>query len=186
MSDPSKISSKYFTNDKDYIIKDSLTGELLSNPNIIYYPQYNFIYDKTQLNSSNVRLVCGGGSGHEPSHSGYITKGMLTSAVCGDIFSSPSCKNIIKAIEKIYSDSGVILIVKNYSGDVINFSLACELFKNLGKKIFVKMFEFVALFLKQKVRFFLILSKKIWTFPLLTKQDKMPQKSIILLIFHLI
>jgi len=135
MSSPTKISSKYFTNSKDNIIKDSLTGELLTNPNIIYYPQYNFIYDKTQLTSSNVRIVCGGGSGHEPSHSGYITKGMLTCAVCGDIFSSPSCKNIINAIEKIYSDSGVILIVKNYSGDVINFSLACELYKNLGKKV---------------------------------------------------
>ena len=131
----SKITSKYFTNSKDEIIKDSLTGGLLSNPNLIYYPQYNFIYDKSQLNSNNVRLVCGGGSGHEPSHSGYVSKGMLTCAVCGDIFSSPSCKNIINAIEKIYSDNGVIVIVKNYSGDVINFSLACEIFKNNNKKV---------------------------------------------------
>ena len=131
----STITSKYFTNSKDEIIKDSLTGGLLSNPNLIYYPQYNFIYDKSQLNSNNVRLVCGGGSGHEPSHSGYVSKGMLTCAVCGDIFSSPSCKNIINAIEKIYSDNGVIVIVKNYSGDVINFSLACEIFKNNNKKV---------------------------------------------------
>ena len=131
----STITSKYFTNSKDEIIKDSLTGGLLSNPNLIYYPQYNFIYDKSHLNSNNVRLVCGGGSGHEPSHSGYVSKGMLTCAVCGDIFSSPSCKNIINAIEKIYSDNGVIVIVKNYSGDVINFSLACEIFKNNNKKV---------------------------------------------------
>jgi dihydroxyacetone kinase len=60
---------------------------------------------------------------------------MLTCAVCGDIFSSPSCANIIKAIEKIYCDAGVIIIVKNYTGDVINFSLACELFKSQNKKV---------------------------------------------------
>ena len=60
---------------------------------------------------------------------------MLTCAVCGDIFSSPSCANIIKAIEEIYSDSGVIIIVKNYQGDIINFSLACELFKSQNKKV---------------------------------------------------
>ena len=60
---------------------------------------------------------------------------MLTCAVCGDIFSSPSCANIIKAIEEIYSDSGVIIIVKNYQKNIINFSLACELFKSQNKKV---------------------------------------------------
>lgn len=131
----SKIQSKYFVNSKTSIIQDSLTGQCLTNENIVYYPEYNFIYDKSILGTKQVRLVCGGGSGHEPAHGGFVLEGMLTCAVCGDIFSSPSCANIIKAIEEIYSDSGVIIIVKNYQGDIINFSLACELFKSQNKKV---------------------------------------------------
>jgi dihydroxyacetone kinase len=92
-------------------------------------------YDKSILKTNQVRLVCGGGSGHEPAHGGFVLEGGLTCAVCGDIFSSPSCKSIIKAINEIYSDSGVIIIVKNYTGDIINFSLACELFKSQNKKV---------------------------------------------------
>lgn len=131
----SKVNSKYFINSKDSIIQESLTGQCLTNENIVYYPEYNFIYDKSVLQTNQVRLVCGGGSGHEPAHGGFILEGMLTCAVCGDIFSSPSCANIIKAINEIYSDSGVIIIVKNYTGDIINFSLACELFKSQNKKV---------------------------------------------------
>ena len=131
----SKIHSKYFINSKDAIIQDSLLGQCLTNKNLVYYPEYNFIYDKSILQTNQVRLVCGGGSGHEPAHGGFVLEGMLTCAVCGDIFSSPSCANIIKAINEIYSDSGVIIIVKNYTGDIINFSLACELFKSQNKKV---------------------------------------------------
>ena len=131
----SKIHGKYIINSKESIIQDSLIGQCLTNENIVYYPEYNFIYDKSILKTNQVRLVCGGGSGHEPAHGGFVLDGMLTCAVCGDIFSSPSCANIIKAIEEIYSDSGVIVIVKNYQGDIINFSLACELFKSKNKKV---------------------------------------------------
>lgn len=131
-----KIEGRYFLNSKESIIRDSLEGQCLCNPDIIYYPQYNIVIDKRQLEiTDQVRLVCGGGSGHEPAHGGYVLNGMLTCAVCGDIFSSPSCANIIKAIEKIYNDNGVIIIVKNYMGDIINFSLACELFKSQNKKV---------------------------------------------------
>ena len=131
----SKINSKYFVNSKDTIIQDSLTGQCMTNENLVYYPQYNFVYNKSVLETNQVRLVCGGGSGHEPAHGGFVLNGMLTCAVCGDIFSSPSCANIIRAINEIYSDSGVIIIVKNYTGDIINFSLACELFKSQNKKV---------------------------------------------------
>ena len=130
------IQGKFFVNSKTSIIQESLKGQCLTNENLLYYPQYNFVIDSAQLESKDkVRLLCGGGSGHEPAHGGYVTKGMLTCAVCGDIFSSPACANIIKAVEKIYTDAGVIIIVKNYTGDIINFSLACELFKSQGKKV---------------------------------------------------
>ena len=130
-----KVHSKYFINSKDSIVQESLMGQCLTNENIVYYPEYNFVYDKSVLKTNQVRLVCGGGSGHEPAHGGFVLEGGLTCAVCGDIFSSPSCKSIIKAINEIYSDSGVIIIVKNYTGDIINFSLACELFKSQNKKV---------------------------------------------------
>ena len=117
------------------MIQDSLTGQYITNEKLVYYPQYNFVYGKSVLETNQVRLVCGGGIGHEPAQGGFVLNRMLTCAICGDIFSSPSCKNIINAIEKIYSDNGVIVIVKNYSGDVINFSLACEIFKNNNKKV---------------------------------------------------
>ncbi len=77
----------------------------------------------------------GGGSGHEPAHSGFVQEGMLTAAVCGDIYSSPSFINIQKAIDLIYSPRGVILLIKNYGGDIINFSLAAEIAKSQGKKV---------------------------------------------------
>ena len=118
--DNSKIFSKYFINSKDSIIKDSLTGQCMTNENLVYYPEYNFIYDKSILETNQVRLICGGGSGHEPAHGGFVLEGMLTCAVNGEIFSSPSCASIIKAINEIYSESGVIIIVKNYTGDIIN------------------------------------------------------------------
>ena len=148
MVEEDPIISKYFVNLKNLAIKENekilsqkdiitecLIGQILSNSNLIYYPENNFIYDKSQLPLNTVKLICGGGSGHEPAHAGFVSPGMLTCAVCGDIFSSPSCANIIKAIEKTYTENGTILIVKNYTGDVINFSMACELFKSQGKKV---------------------------------------------------
>ena len=108
---------------------------MFDKQNIIYYPEYNFIYDKSILETNQVRLVCWGGSGHEPAHGGLVVEGMLTCAICGDIFWSPSCSSIIKAINEIYSDSGVIVVVKNYTGDIINFWMVCELFKSQNKKV---------------------------------------------------
>ena len=111
-----QVHSKYFINSKDSIVQESLMGQCLTNENIVYYPEYNFVYDKSVLNTNQVRLVCGGGSGHEPAHGGFVLEGGLTCAVCGDIFSSPSCKSIIKAINEIYSilKFGEFLIIINY------------------------------------------------------------------------
>ena len=108
---------------------------MFDKPNIIYYPEYNFIYDKSILETNQVRLVCGGGNGHEPAHGGFVLEGMFTCAICGDIFWSPSCSSIIKAINEINSDSGVIVVVKNCTGDIINFGMVCELFKSQKKKV---------------------------------------------------
>ncbi|MDR1377182.1 MAG: dihydroxyacetone kinase subunit DhaK, partial [Synergistaceae bacterium] len=76
---------------------------------------------------SKVGLVSGGGSGHEPSHAGYVGEGMLDAAVAGNVFASPSPDRVLKGIQAADSGKGVLLIVKNYSGDIMNFDMAREL-----------------------------------------------------------
>ena len=73
-----------------------------------------------------VSLLSGGGSGHEPAHSGYVGEGMLAAAVCGDIFASPSTKQIQTACEAVKSEQGYIFIVTNYTRDMLHFGLAAE------------------------------------------------------------
>lgn len=74
-----------------------------------------------------VSLVSGGGSGHEPAHAGYVAKGMLDAAVCGEVFTSPTPDKILSAIKAVDNGDGVLLIVKNYAGDVMNFEMAQEM-----------------------------------------------------------
>lgn len=129
------FKAKFFTNNKENIISESLLGCTYQNQNIIFYKDSNILIDKAQLKHEKVRLICGGGSGHEPAHGGFVAEGYLTAAVCGDVFSSPSYPNIQKAIDLVYSPKGVIILIKNYGGDVINFSLAAEIAKAQGKKV---------------------------------------------------
>ena len=74
-----------------------------------------------------VSLVSGGGSGHEPAHAGYVANGMLDAAVCGEVFTSPTPDKILSAIKAVDNGDGVLLIVKNYAGDVMNFEMAQEM-----------------------------------------------------------
>ncbi len=78
-------------------------------------------------NKGKVALVSGGGSGHEPAHAGFVGKGMLSAAVCGEVFTSPTPDQIVEAIKLADQGAGVLLIVKNYSGDIMNFEMAREL-----------------------------------------------------------
>lgn len=84
------------------------------------------------LPSGQVALVSGGGSGHEPLHAGFVGPGMLTAAVLGDVFASPTADQVLAAIRAADAGGGVLLIVKNYTGDVINFRLAAELAEDDG------------------------------------------------------
>ena len=72
-------------------------------------------------------MVSGGGSGHEPAHAGYVANGMLDAAVCGEVFTSPTPDKILDAIKAVDTGDGVLLIVKNYAGDVMNFEMAQEM-----------------------------------------------------------
>ncbi|NKL12984.1 DAK2 domain-containing protein [Rhizobium leguminosarum bv. viciae] len=90
---------------------------------------------RSDWQGSKVALVSGGGSGHEPSHAGFVGKGMLTAAVCGDVFASPSVDAVLAGILAVTGDAGCLLIVKNYTGDRLNFGLAAERARAHGKKV---------------------------------------------------
>lgn len=112
-------------------IETSLKGFALANPSITLVPEDKILFRQTD--STKVGLISGGGSGHEPSHAGFIGTGMLSAAVCGDIFASPSTKQILNAIELLNENSnGILLIVKNYTGDVLHFGLSAERARALG------------------------------------------------------
>ncbi|CAN0606519.1 unnamed protein product, partial [Ectocarpus sp. 12 AP-2014] len=82
-----------------------------------------------------VALISGGGSGHEPAHAGFVGPGMLTAAVCGEVFASPSVDAVLAGILAVTGDAGCVLIVKNYTGDRLNFGLAAERARALGHKV---------------------------------------------------
>ena len=82
---------------------------------------------RAEKKEGRVALVSGGGSGHEPAHGGYVGPGMLDAAVAGAVFTSPTPDQIYEAIKAVATDAGVLLVVKNYTGDVMNFEMAAEM-----------------------------------------------------------
>jgi triose/dihydroxyacetone kinase / FAD-AMP lyase (cyclizing) len=126
--------SKNIINKAENWAKESLEGYLLTNnSNLIALKEYpNVIIRKDYLtleeSSSRVALISGGGSGHEPAHIGFIGSGCLTAVVCGDLFASPSTEAILAAIRYVgvSNKAGVLLIVKNYTGDRLNFGIAAK------------------------------------------------------------
>ena len=120
---------KKIINDPANVVDEMLDGLVRG------YPQYvERIEDTGAIVRSDkasmqgkVGLVSGGGSGHEPAHPGYVGKGMLSGAVAGQVFTSPTPDQIYAAIKAVNTGNGVFLIVKNYSGDVMNFDMAKDM-----------------------------------------------------------
>ncbi|MDN4526135.1 dihydroxyacetone kinase subunit DhaK [Fictibacillus fluitans] len=114
--------------DPNRFVSDIVDGLVRSHPD--YYEKVegvNVIKRKNGTPSGQVGLVSGGGSGHEPAHAGYVGEGMLSAAVCGEVFTSPTPDMVLEGIKAADGGAGVLLIVKNYSGDVMNFDMAREL-----------------------------------------------------------
>lgn len=116
---------KKIMNSADSYVSDMLEGIAKADPELEYDEMNNVIYRKTC--TKKVGIVSGGGSGHEPAHAGFVGTGMLDAAVAGNIFASPSAEQILAGIEKANQGEGVLLIIKNYSGDIMNFQMAAEL-----------------------------------------------------------
>ncbi len=122
---------KKLINKPETIVAEMCNGIALAHPEIEFIPKFRILKKKT-LSANKVSLVSGGGSGHEPAHAGFIGKGMLDAAVCGDVFASPSQIQVYQAIKETASSKGTLLIIKNYSGDMMNFKNAAYLAEEDG------------------------------------------------------
>ena len=129
---------KQFINTKDTLVNEAIDGVLRSGADRLArldgYPHIKVVV-RTDWDRSKVALISGGGSGHEPAHAGFVGKGMLTAAVCGEVFASPSVDAVLAGILAVTGEAGCLLIVKNYTGDRLNFGLAAERARALGKKV---------------------------------------------------
>ncbi|MFA0412302.1 dihydroxyacetone kinase subunit DhaK [Vibrio renipiscarius] len=126
-------------NNKESFVMDSIKGTLYTaaRENLTFLDFENDIkvVARNDWNKDKVALICGGGSGHEPAHAGFVGKGMLTAAVCGDLFAAPSVDAVLNAILHVTGDAGCLVIIKNYTGDRLNFGLAVEKAKEMGRKV---------------------------------------------------
>ncbi|WFP63213.1 dihydroxyacetone kinase subunit DhaK [Mesorhizobium sp. WSM4904] len=121
---------KHFFNRKETIVTEALDGFLATAGSgtlarLDGYPEIKVVL-RADWDKTNVSIVSGGGAGHEPSHAGFVGAGMLTAAVSGEIFASPSVEAVLAAIRATTGPAGCLLIVKNYTGDRLNFGLAAE------------------------------------------------------------
>ena len=127
-----------FLNAKDALVTDAIDGLLACSGGALTrldgYPHIKVVY-RSDWDRSRVALVSGGGSGHEPAHAGFVGPGMLTAAVCGEVFASPSVEAVLAGILAVTGEAGCLLIVKNYTGDRLNFGLAAERARALGRKV---------------------------------------------------
>eukprot|EP00123_Amoebidium_parasiticum_P008382 comp18761_c0_seq1/m.20627 comp18761_c0_seq1/g.20627 ORF comp18761_c0_seq1/g.20627 comp18761_c0_seq1/m.20627 type:complete len:575 (-) comp18761_c0_seq1:3-1727(-) len=128
------MSQKKLMNDPSKVVDEALQGYVATHPDVSLLSEYRVVYrtDAPKIKDQQVAVMCGGGSGHEPAHIGYVGKGMLTAAICGDVFASPSARHVHEAIRLCGGKAGVLLVVKCYTGDRLHFTLAAERAKAEG------------------------------------------------------
>ncbi|HEU5032489.1 MAG TPA: dihydroxyacetone kinase subunit DhaK [Spirillospora sp.] len=114
-------------NDPENVVADALRGLAAAHPSLRVDPENGTVVRADAPRAGRVALVSGGGSGHEPLHAGFVGHGMLDAACCGQVFTSPVPDQIIAATMAVNGGAGVLHIVKNYTGDVLNFRMAAEL-----------------------------------------------------------
>ena len=131
-----EIEMKKIINDPNQVVDEMIDGMVAAYPNQIRrLPDTTVIVRHDAPIDKKVGIISGGGSGHEPAHAGYIGKGMLDAAVVGEVFTSPTPDQILAAIKEVDSGVGVFMIIKNYTGDVLNFEMAAELAEAEGIQV---------------------------------------------------
>ena len=125
---------KKFINRPEDVVEEMLQGSVALNPISDRLPGHRVMFraDAAQVRDKQVAIISGGGSGHEPAHAGYIGAAMLSAAVVGEVFTSPDTDSIFEAIKDVAGKPGALLVVKNYTGDRLNFGLAAEMARSEG------------------------------------------------------
>ena len=123
------VPMKKFINRGEDVVEEMLRGLVTLHPGSARLAGHSVIVrsDAAQARDKQVAVISGGGSGHEPAHAGYIGAGMLSAAVAGEVFTSPSSDSVFAAIKAVSGKAGALLVVKNYTGDRLNFGLAAEM-----------------------------------------------------------
>jgi dihydroxyacetone kinase len=118
---------KKIINAAQTVVNELCEGMVKAFPSMFTWDAQNNVIQRATLNKDKVTLISGGGSGHEPAHAGFVGTGMLDAAVAGEVFASPSIMQVYNAIRMTASPKGVLLIIKNYAGDMMNFSEAGDM-----------------------------------------------------------
>lgn len=126
---------KKIINSPDLVEEQMMEGLRKAYPEYVRRLTGTSVFVRTEAKKRKVALISGGGSGHEPAHAGYIGKGMLDAAVCGPVFTSPTPDQVYEAIQSVQTEEGVLLIIKNYTGDVMNFEMAADMARDEGIKV---------------------------------------------------
>lgn len=135
---------KKIINTPETVVMEMCHGIAAAHPELEFVKKFKII-KKKEINKNKVSLISGGGSGHEPAHAGFVGTGMLDAAVCGDVFASPSQIQVYKSIKETESNKGTLLIIKNYSGDMMNFKNAAFLASEDGVSVdYVKVDDDIA------------------------------------------
>ena len=126
---------KKVINNSKYVVEEMLEGMTYAYPQYVKKLDNANVLVRQNIKTDKVALVSGGGSGNEPSHGGFVGYGMLDGAVAGAVFTSPTPDQIYEAVKAVANDAGVLLVVKNYTGDVMNFDMAKEMAEIEGIKV---------------------------------------------------
>jgi dihydroxyacetone kinase len=135
---PEEHPMTQFMNKRENIVTEAIDGVIMASGGRLVrldgYPHIRVVI-RADWDKSRVAIVSGGGSGHEPAHAGFVGQGMLAAAVCGDVFASPSVDAVLAGILAVTGPAGCLLVVKNYTGDRLNFGLAAERARAFGLKV---------------------------------------------------
>jgi phosphoenolpyruvate---glycerone phosphotransferase subunit DhaK len=126
---------KKFINDPADVVKESLAGLAAAHPDLVRVDFESQIVVRKDAPTGKVAIISGGGSGHEPMHGGFVGAGMLDAACPGEVFTSPVPDQMLAATKAVDGGAGVVHIVKNYTGDVMNFKLAAEMAEDEGVEV---------------------------------------------------
>ena len=118
---------KKIINNPTDVVSEALIGMQAAYPDKLVYTPKMEVISRKEKKTDKVAVISGGGAGHEPLHAGFVGKGMLDAAISGNVFSSPSPDRIGSAIEQVSCGKGVLMVIKNYSGDIMNFGLSADL-----------------------------------------------------------